>query len=90
MAKEKRRLTVGTEDVKEISKIASKIHVYGGTCDEDEPLAVITIKRQYLPAPYIFFCLPGDILVEYDDGTWNIIEKETRQSRLITPLMYSR
>ena len=79
---EKRRLTVGNDN-REIIKIAESVSVFSGTCDEDEPLLSVTIRSRNNVAqrPYKFHCLPGDILVEYDDGTWGLIEKETKQSR---------
>lgn len=80
MANEIRRLTVGNDDWQEIQKAASEIHIFGGTCDEDEPLATIGIGHG------TFHCLPGDVLVEYDDGTWDVIEKQTSQSRLMSAL----
>ena len=80
MANEIRRLTVGNDDWQEIRKAASEIRIFGGTCDEDEPLATISIGHG------TFHCLPGDVLVEYDDGTWDVIEKPTNQSRLMSAL----
>lgn len=80
MANEIRRLTVGNDDCQEIQKAASEIHIFNGTCDEDEPLATISIGDG------TFHCLPGDVLVEYGDGTWDVIEKPTSQSRLMSAL----
>lgn len=85
MAKEKRRLTVGNDDWQDISKVASKINIFGGTCDKDEPLFTIVIIQNE-NTPIQFYCLPGDILVEYDDGTWDIIEKPTNQSRIMSAI----
>ena len=73
-------MTVGNDDWQEIRKVASEIHVFSGTCDEDEPLATISIGNA------TFHCLPGDVLAEYDDGTWDVIEKPTRQSRLMSAM----
>jgi len=88
MANEKRRLTVGNDNWQEITKIAESVSVFSGTCDEDEPLLTVAIRSRNMwhQRPYIFHCLPGDILVEYDDGTWGLIEKETKQSRAMTAL----
>lgn len=80
MANEKRRLTIGNDDWQEIRRAASEVSVFSGTCDEDEPLATISIGNA------TFHCLPGDVLVEYDDGTWGVVEKPTRQSRLMSAM----
>ena len=87
MANEKRRLTVGNDN-QEIMKVAESASVFSGTCDEDEPLLTVAILsgNMWHPRPYIFHCLPGDILVEYADGTWGLIEKETKQSRAMSAL----
>lgn len=80
MANEIRRLTVGNDDWQELQNAASEICIFRGTCDEDEPLYTISIDHD------TFHCLPGDVLVEYDDGTWDVIEKPTNQSRLMSAL----
>ena len=73
-------MTVGHDDWREIQKAASEIRIFGGISDEDEPLATISIGHG------TFHCLPGDVLVEYDDGTWDVIEKPASQSRLMSAL----
>ena len=73
-------MTIGNVDWQEIWKVASEIRIFGGISDEDEPLATISIGHG------TFHCLPGDVLVEYDDGTWDVIEKPTSQSRLMSAL----
>lgn len=85
---EKRRYVIGNgDDMKALRKTTDCISVFDGTCDGDEPVVTIKIQRDRLAKPYMFHCFYGDILIEHNNGTWDIIEKESTQSRALSALV---
>jgi len=84
---EKRRYVIGNcDDMRALQRLTSNISVFGGTCDGDKPVVTIKIQHDRLAKPYVFHCFYDDVLIEYEDDSWGIIEKETTQSRALSAL----
>lgn len=87
MTQEKRRYTIGNnDDMRDLSKIANEIRVFSGCYREDEPVCMIKLQEKETGKSYRFDCFQGDVLTEYEDGSWSVIEKKPKQSRAMSAL----
>ncbi len=76
------RFEVGGDGWDRLVQIAISIEVFGGCFVEDEP--VYTIQLPGSQGVQTFNCFAGDKLVHYLDDTWELFEKPTLQSRIMT------
>ena len=87
MANEKRRYVVGNkDDMKAIVGLGSDVILSTGHSDGDKMLVTVMLPKELFARRYVFHCFCGDILIEYDDGTWDAVYKDTEQSRAMAAL----